>query len=142
MTAQEKLNELKESLKQSTDRIQNIINFLEKHTEKIDEIGVDFSSYGTFVDFDNPTREQTVALQLYFGGTWKKDYLSEGIIYLQQIDKVDVRLYNTPPPPGCKIIEVKEWVEESVIPAYEKTTRKIECFDRTKTEQPETTNAL
>lgn len=121
------LEAIKKSAAEYQNKYSKIIAFAEKHLDKLNELDVDFSSYGHYFDIDNPKREDTVALLLYFGGNWCKEYSNGCLNYEQTIDGVHVRFYNAALPASCKVITTKEWVPERVTPGYEEEVTKIEC---------------
>jgi len=85
--------------------------------------------YNEQLDFNNLTREETVAiLSALPAGTWTKSVnasLPYLIDYEGVVDGVKVRLWGAAPPESCRVIEVEE-----VVPATTIKRRKIICSDK------------
>ncbi len=100
------------------------------HRTAILAVGKLPSYYTVGLDFDNPTRNETIALMKVFGGTWRKSVcngLNDRINYSQEIDGVTVRLWASPPPPSCTVIE--EQVLVPATPEHWTTKRVLRCKD-------------
>ncbi len=96
-----------------------IVEFIEKHRSIFEEHLVAPTHYPQSVDIDNPSREDALALMKAFGGKWTKNVNGVNVDYWQKIGDAIVRLWSTPPPPSCRVVEVEEIVpakpEEKVI---------------------------
>ncbi len=104
------------------------IDFMYLHKGAILAVGKIPSPYCDGLDFDNPDRSQALALMKVFGGKWTKEPVNNDsgtLSYIQVIDGIRVRLWSTPPPPSCRVVE-----KQVLVPAQPErwtTRRVIEC---------------
>ncbi len=105
--------------------------FISDHWERLAGAGVEPSQLDPFyplsIDINQPTREQTLAVIKAIPGDWEKEAsgLEGKIDYLLKKDEFTIRLWASPPPPSCRLIE--EEVEIPAQPARKEKRTRLEC---------------
>lgn len=115
-------------------RIQNLqlkLEWLIKHQAVLEPMGLTtIMPLDSTMDIDNPTREQVVAIIQALPGEWKKELNGSNptkIDYSARIGGQTVRLWCSPPPPSCKIVE-----REMIVPAvaeHKRIVRVLQCSE-------------
>jgi hypothetical protein len=121
------INDVIAFLRANVHRHLAMIAFIEKYRSVFEQHGVMPTHYPHSVDIDNPSREDALRLMQAFGGKWQKTVNGINIDYCQEIDGVTVRLWSTPPPPSCRIVEVEEVVPAE--PEKRVMKRKLVCIE-------------
>src|ERR1043165_742407 len=114
---------------------QRALDFLLRHSAFIEEHELDVDVLGAHIDFDHPTREQTLEIIKHFPGEWQKTYNRDTIDYSTTFDSLALRIWQAPPPPQCVIVEEEIEVPEQLVPAHKEKRRKIVCTGQDETHE-------
>jgi hypothetical protein len=126
-----KFTELIEQTKQNIADLQELINVVEQLIPLLPDYdgSISVSPYNKTVDFDYPTREETLKLMLALGSPkWEKElcgFASVNYISRTFHPTIKVRIYSAPPPDSCRI--VKEEVIIPAMPERKETRYKMIC---------------
>lgn len=105
-----------------------LIGFLTAHKDFLLSIETGFSTYYG-IQFQQPSREDTLAIIKHFGGKWDKSYDEDKINYSQYL--TDPKLYLAinfaPPPAGCRIETETVIIPSAYVPEHTVTRRKLVC---------------
>src|SRR6266487_4225 len=108
------------------DNMLALKRWVEDHFNVLARIGAvpsrSISWYSCYLDFDDLPREKALELMMALGGKWDKSVNGTKIDYRQVVDGVMIRLWRTPPPPSCRLIEKSIVVPpqpEKVVVQYE-----------------------
>jgi hypothetical protein len=109
------------------------LEFVQTNRRTLEKLGLKFSLFGTFLDFDHLQRPDVLRVIKAFGGRWSKQPGYDGGLNYTRDETVTgrrVRVYNGEPPPSCKIVEKVKYVK---VPAKRErvVTRYVVCSDGT-----------
>lgn len=128
ITLQNKIDAIRASLKKHVEKTENMIAWMERNKEAIEDIGIIPSCVVGYFDFDHPDRCQILKIIKAFPGDWEKEqnnYDREprmNYVRAKTETEPPLRIWSGELPPSCKIVTEKVLVPEH----YEEKT-KIVC---------------
>jgi len=121
-------------VRQRIERDEKIIEALNLIAERLPSLECSHSVQIAGIDFDRPTREQTLEIiRGLAAGKWVKsvNYDGDKLNYVNDtmFAGLSLRIWASPPPPSCRIIEIEEDVPEQIVAAHKKKVRKLVCSE-------------
>jgi hypothetical protein len=102
---------------------------LEDLAAKLVDLDLEYESITSGIDINWPANHEivTTIMQRIAGGKWNKEYSGSYINYINTTyhPTLQIRIYGSPPPPSCKLVEYEEEVPAQ--PARKVKKVKIVC---------------
>jgi hypothetical protein len=118
------LESLEKEIQTETAKRLKLKNFIVENQAALEPFGdiLSLACWRDGLDFDNPTRQQTLDIIKAFPGTWQKRTSGPTMHYELSVKGFLLRCYNAELPPSCKIVR-----KAVIIPEHEEVVEEIKC---------------